>query len=90
MHGLHLVVADIEAARAALTGRGMGVSEIFHFEVGRKCPVPIPSAATTARSSRSATQMATAGSSRRSGDRRPGYDGDDEASRRSAGRAGRR
>jgi catechol 2,3-dioxygenase-like lactoylglutathione lyase family enzyme len=29
--GLHLVVTDIEAARADLTGRGVDVSEIFHF-----------------------------------------------------------
>ena len=29
--GLHLVVADIEAARAELAGRGVDVSEPFHF-----------------------------------------------------------
>jgi catechol 2,3-dioxygenase-like lactoylglutathione lyase family enzyme len=29
--GLHLVVDDIEAARAELTGRGVEVSEPFHF-----------------------------------------------------------
>jgi predicted enzyme related to lactoylglutathione lyase len=29
--GLHLVVADVEAARAALVERGVGVSEPFHF-----------------------------------------------------------
>ncbi len=29
--GLHLVVPDIEAARAELAGRGMDVSEPFHF-----------------------------------------------------------
>jgi catechol 2,3-dioxygenase-like lactoylglutathione lyase family enzyme len=29
--GLHLVVADIEAARADLVGRGIEVSEPFHF-----------------------------------------------------------
>ena len=29
--GLHLVVTDIEAARAELAGRGMEVSEPFHF-----------------------------------------------------------
>jgi catechol 2,3-dioxygenase-like lactoylglutathione lyase family enzyme len=28
--GLHLVVADIEAARAELAGRGVDVSEVFH------------------------------------------------------------
>jgi catechol 2,3-dioxygenase-like lactoylglutathione lyase family enzyme len=30
-HGLHLVVSDIEAARAELVGRGVDVSEPFHF-----------------------------------------------------------
>ncbi|KAA9150518.1 VOC family protein [Amycolatopsis acidicola] len=29
--GLHLVVSDIDAARAELTGRGAEVSEVFHF-----------------------------------------------------------
>ncbi len=29
--GLHLVVPDIEAARGELTGRGMEVSDFFHF-----------------------------------------------------------
>jgi catechol 2,3-dioxygenase-like lactoylglutathione lyase family enzyme len=29
--GLHLVVTDIEAARAELTGRGVDISELFHF-----------------------------------------------------------
>ena len=29
--GLHLVVTDIEAARAELVGRGVDVSEPFHF-----------------------------------------------------------
>ncbi|MGW1885878.1 VOC family protein [Streptomyces sp. NPDC001970] len=28
--GLYLIVSDIEEARAELTGRGIGVSEIFH------------------------------------------------------------
>jgi catechol 2,3-dioxygenase-like lactoylglutathione lyase family enzyme len=30
--GTHLVVGDIEAARAELVGRGLGVSEIRHFD----------------------------------------------------------
>ena len=30
--GTHLVVADIEAARAELAGRGVGVSEVRHFD----------------------------------------------------------
>jgi catechol 2,3-dioxygenase-like lactoylglutathione lyase family enzyme len=29
--GLHLVVEDVEAARADLVGRGVEVSEVFHF-----------------------------------------------------------
>jgi catechol 2,3-dioxygenase-like lactoylglutathione lyase family enzyme len=40
--GLQLVVPDIEAARAELTGRGMDVSEIFHFEAGQQRPGPDP------------------------------------------------
>ncbi|MGO9877073.1 MAG: VOC family protein [Acidimicrobiia bacterium] len=32
LHGLHLVVFDIEAARAELAGRGVDVSDYFHFE----------------------------------------------------------
>ena len=31
VRGLHLVVPDIEAARAELSGRGVGVSEIRHM-----------------------------------------------------------
>ena len=31
LQGLHLVVADLEAARAELGGRGVAVSEPFHF-----------------------------------------------------------
>jgi catechol 2,3-dioxygenase-like lactoylglutathione lyase family enzyme len=30
LQGLHLIVSDIEAARAALVGRGIEVSEVFH------------------------------------------------------------
>jgi len=32
LQGLHLVVSDIEAARAELAGRGVEVSDYFHFE----------------------------------------------------------
>jgi predicted enzyme related to lactoylglutathione lyase len=32
--GLHLIVTDIEAARAELTGRGVDVSEIRHMGTG--------------------------------------------------------
>jgi catechol 2,3-dioxygenase-like lactoylglutathione lyase family enzyme len=36
LHGLHLCVSDIEAARDELVGRGAEVEEIFHFgEAGR-------------------------------------------------------
>ena len=36
--GLHLVVSDIDAARAELVERGTEVSEIFHFESGSRVP----------------------------------------------------
>jgi steroid delta-isomerase-like uncharacterized protein len=42
LRGLHLVVADIEAAREELSGRGVEVSEVFHFEAGRQMPGPDP------------------------------------------------
>jgi catechol 2,3-dioxygenase-like lactoylglutathione lyase family enzyme len=42
VRGLHLVVPDIEAAHAELAGRGMAVSEIFHFEAGQQLPGPDP------------------------------------------------
>ncbi|MBM0744389.1 hypothetical protein JOY44_22720 [Phormidium sp. CLA17] len=34
MQGLHLIVYDIETARAALVDRGVEVSEVFHDEGG--------------------------------------------------------
>jgi catechol 2,3-dioxygenase-like lactoylglutathione lyase family enzyme len=40
--GLHLVVADIEAARAELVGRGVDVSEIFHFGPEGRAAGPDP------------------------------------------------
>jgi catechol 2,3-dioxygenase-like lactoylglutathione lyase family enzyme len=42
--GTHLVVTDIEAARAELVGRGVDVSEIRHFdrEAGEWKPGPDP------------------------------------------------
>jgi hypothetical protein len=40
--GLHLVVSDIDAARAELVERGVDVSEIFHFESGGQTPGPDP------------------------------------------------
>jgi len=36
--GLHLVVDDIEAARAELAGRGVDVSEPFHFGTAGQTP----------------------------------------------------
>jgi catechol 2,3-dioxygenase-like lactoylglutathione lyase family enzyme len=42
VQGLHLVVPDIETARAELAGRGVAVSEAFHFEDGRQTPGPDP------------------------------------------------
>jgi predicted enzyme related to lactoylglutathione lyase len=42
LSGLHLVVRDIEAAREELLGRGVTVSEIFHFDAGRQRPGPQP------------------------------------------------
>jgi catechol 2,3-dioxygenase-like lactoylglutathione lyase family enzyme len=35
VQGTFLVVDDIEAARAALIGRGVDVSEVFHYAAGR-------------------------------------------------------
>ena len=40
--GLHLVVPDIDAARAELVGRGMEVSDVFHFGPGGQVPGPDP------------------------------------------------
>ena len=40
--GLHLVVSDIEAARAELVGRGVDVSEMFHFGAEGQTPGPHP------------------------------------------------
>ena len=34
---LHLVVTDIEAARAELAGRGVDISPVFHCEAGYAC-----------------------------------------------------
>ena len=42
VRGLHLVVPDIEAARAELAGRGVDVSEIRHLESGKWVPGPSP------------------------------------------------
>jgi catechol 2,3-dioxygenase-like lactoylglutathione lyase family enzyme len=42
LQGLHLVVSDIDAARAELVERGVDVSEIFHFAEGGQTPGPDP------------------------------------------------
>lgn len=42
VRGLHLVVADIVAARAELVGRGVAVSEIRHLESGEWVSGPDP------------------------------------------------
>ena len=42
LHGLHLVVSDIDAARAELVARGVDASEMFHFESGGQMPGPDP------------------------------------------------
>jgi len=42
VRGLHLVVSDIEAARAELVERGVDVSEPRHFESGKWVPGPDP------------------------------------------------
>jgi catechol 2,3-dioxygenase-like lactoylglutathione lyase family enzyme len=42
IRGLHLVVEDIVAARAELTGRGLDISEVRHFEAGAWASGPDP------------------------------------------------
>jgi len=42
VNGLHLVVSDIDAARAELVDRGLDTTEIFHFESGTQVPGPDP------------------------------------------------
>lgn len=38
VQGLHLIVDDIEAARAEITGRGAEASDFFHFGAGGQEP----------------------------------------------------
>lgn len=38
LHGLHLIVPDLEAARAELVGRGVEASEPFHFGAKGRAP----------------------------------------------------
>jgi len=42
LQGLHLIVTDIDAARAELIERGGEPSEIFHFDEGGQAPGPDP------------------------------------------------
>jgi catechol 2,3-dioxygenase-like lactoylglutathione lyase family enzyme len=42
VQGMHLVVSDIDAARAELVERGVDVSEVRHFEAGKWVPGPDP------------------------------------------------
>jgi catechol 2,3-dioxygenase-like lactoylglutathione lyase family enzyme len=42
VQGLHLVVPDIEMARSELAGRGMTVSDVFHFDAGAQAAGPDP------------------------------------------------
>ena len=42
LQGLHLVVTDIDEARAELAGRGVAPSEIFHFGAEGQTPGPDP------------------------------------------------
>ena len=42
LQGLHLVVPDLDAARAELVTRGADVSEMFHFGPGGQEPGPDP------------------------------------------------
>jgi len=67
--GTHLVVTDIEAARAELAGRGVEVSDIRHFDraKGEWQPGADPDHSDYGRSPTSATRMATPGSCRKSG-----------------------
>jgi catechol 2,3-dioxygenase-like lactoylglutathione lyase family enzyme len=38
VQGLHLIVTDIDAARAELISRGVAASEVFHFDAGGQQP----------------------------------------------------
>jgi catechol 2,3-dioxygenase-like lactoylglutathione lyase family enzyme len=42
VQGLHLVVSDIDAARADLTSRGVEASDLFHFGESGQTPGPHP------------------------------------------------
>lgn len=42
LHGMHLIVSDLDAARAQLVERGVDASEPFHFDAGGQQPGPDP------------------------------------------------
>lgn len=42
VQGLHLVVSDIDAAKAELSGRGVQTSDLFHFGPSGQMPGPDP------------------------------------------------
>jgi catechol 2,3-dioxygenase-like lactoylglutathione lyase family enzyme len=42
LQGLHLIVEDVDAARAELVERGVKVSESYHFDEGGQQPGPDP------------------------------------------------
>jgi hypothetical protein len=42
LHGLHLVVSDIETARSELTARGVEAGELVHFVDGVETAGPDP------------------------------------------------
>jgi catechol 2,3-dioxygenase-like lactoylglutathione lyase family enzyme len=42
LHGLHLCVSDIDAARAQLVERGVDAGDLFHFGEGGQAPGPDP------------------------------------------------
>jgi predicted enzyme related to lactoylglutathione lyase len=42
VHGLHLIVSDIDAAKVELVERDVDASDIFHFEDGRQVDGPDP------------------------------------------------
>lgn len=42
IEGLHLVVADIDAARAELARRGVDIGDVFHFDAGGRVSGPDP------------------------------------------------
>jgi catechol 2,3-dioxygenase-like lactoylglutathione lyase family enzyme len=42
VQGLHLVVTDIDVARAELVRRGVAATDLFHFEDGTQAPGPDP------------------------------------------------